>query len=364
MTFAEAAALTLRRHPEILAAEARARAAGLATTVPLIGNSEWRGRNETIGVMLDPVALLGFGPRGAEIELADARVRRAVTELAVARWRTVAEVAEAYRLHRVFQRLRAPALEDADLSDAPFARAGLASPVAAAALQAANAGAAAERAALDRLCQDQLSRIRHLLALPPHAALTPIHDDTPTLPDAPSLSELLDRPDLTLAVARFEVADAELRRAVAAQYPSLQIGPSMSLRGDPLRAMGMLKIPLLMHGAAAAAQERRAAARHDVEDALLEARLEAETAESARRVAGAVEARARAVLEARSAALRAAQTALAVEPEAFSGYAAAAREYVEAVSNYREAASTFAVADVRRAVAYGWPRQPATEDAL
>ena len=360
--FSEAAALTLSRHPEVLAAQARARAAGLARAVPWTINSEWRGRNEAIGAMLDPIAILGLGPRGAEIELADAQTERAVTELAVARWRSLAELAEAYALHRTAARLQPPELSEVQ-ADA-FDRAGLASAVAVAMLRAAEARARAEGVELQRLADDQLARMRHLLGLPPTATLTPLHDDGPVAPKEFRARDLLSRPDITLAAARFEIADREFRRAVAAQYPALQIGPSVSLRGDPLRAMGMLRLPIAMDGLAAAARERRTAARHEIKDALLEARLEAETAGAERAAAEATKMTAQAALEAQRAALLAARVALDVEPDAFESYAKTANEYVQAVSQSRSAAAALAVAEVRHAVAYGWPNSGLEEDLL
>ena len=50
-SFAEAASLALRQNPELRAAEARARAAGAAATVPLPVVGEWRGRNEAVGAI-------------------------------------------------------------------------------------------------------------------------------------------------------------------------------------------------------------------------------------------------------------------------------------------------------------------------
>jgi outer membrane protein TolC len=357
-TFDAAVLRTLRQHPELRAAEARARAAGAARTVPLPATGEWRGRNEAVGVMLDPIALLGFGPRGAAIEAAEARAVEAATQLAVARWRALGELAEAFALHHVATTLPTPEL---DLDVAAFERSGLASPVAAAMLRAATARARSERLELARLGRDQLARLRHLLGLPATAALD-VQTDEPSVEVRGDDRELLARPDLALAVARFEVADRDFRKAVTDQYPSFQIGPNVSLRGDPLRAMGMLNIPFAMHGLAAAARDRREAARHDVEDALLEARREASVARDELQTAAANRDAARSALTARQTAFDAARAALEVEPDAFQPFARAASEYLQAIAEHRRASSAHAVATVRFATAHGWPRVPETEE--
>ncbi len=358
-SFADAASLALRQNPELRAAEARARAAGAAATVPLPVVGEWRGRNEAVGAMLDPIALLGLGPRGAAMQAADAQAAQAATALAVARWRTLAELAEVFRLHRVAEELRPPGLGALD-ADA-YEQAGLASEVAAAMLRAADARARSEQVELDRLRDDQVARLRHLLGLPDGAVVELVHEADPVGPIDGELPELLSRPDVTLAAARFEVADREFRRAVAAQYPSFQLGPNVSLRGDPLRAMAMLNVPLGMQGLAEAARERREAARHDIEDVLLEAQREAQVADAARLAALATDETAQAMLAARRAAFVAASAAVEVEPDAFQRYAGAAGEYAKAAADRRRAAAALAVADVRHAVAYGWP-QPSNEE--
>lgn len=357
-TLAEASLLSLRQNPELRAAEARARAAGAAATVPLPLTGEWRGRNEAVGIMVDPIALLGLGPRGAAIGAADARAAAAATELAVARWRALAELAETFRLHAVAESLEIP---DVDLDVAAFERSGLASPVAADMLRAVQARARSERIEIARLRRDQLARLRHLLGLPATAQLEVVPSDwLPTVHE--SDAALLDRPDLTLATARFEVADRDFRKAAADQYPSLQIGPNVSLRGDPLRAMGMLNIPLAMHGLAAAARDRREAARHDIEDALLEARREASVARDELLAATASLEAAQAALRARSTAFVAARAALEVEPDAFTAFAMAANEQIQATAAHRMAAVAQARAEVAHAVAYGWPRPETPEE--
>ncbi|HIE72338.1 MAG TPA: TolC family protein, partial [Planctomycetes bacterium] len=235
----EAVVLALHQNAELRAAVASVRAAGGERTVPLPARTNWRGRAEAVEILLDPIALLGLGPRGAAIDAAHARHAEAVAQLTVTRWRVVAAVAEEFQIHAALNQLN---VVDLKLDVGAFERAGLASTVAAQQLRAAQLRATSERAELRRAHNDNRARLRELLGLPDHAALT-ITTMTESWLQQPrgAADELLSRPDLLLAAARFEVADRDFRKAVSDQYPSLQIGPNISLVGDPLRAMGMLK---------------------------------------------------------------------------------------------------------------------------
>ena len=363
-TVAEALALALRQHPELRALAARLRAAEAERTVPLPFAGELRGRNESIGLMVDPVALLGLGPRGGAIERQDAAWLEAAEQLAVARWRVAAEVVEAFAIDRALAELDVP---DWSFDVDAFAAAGLAAAADVARLQAAVALAGRERAELERERADNASRLRHLLGLSAAAELVLEHEDTAASDNvlqqpAGTLQDLLHRPDLALAAARFELADAEFRLAVQEQYPRLQIGPNVSLRGDPLRAMGMLQLPVLTGGRAVAARERRLAARADLEDALLEARSEAEQRDQALQVAVAALAASAAESRASAESMRAASAAVDVEVDAFGMLARAASERMRAVAQHRQAVLQHERAQVWRASAYGWPVQPHAAD--
>ena len=93
--------LALDQNPELRALEARARGAAAATTVALPTQGEWRGRNEVVGIMLDPIALLGIGPRGAAISAAEAQHVEAMQALAVGRWRVIAAIRRGLRGMRI-----------------------------------------------------------------------------------------------------------------------------------------------------------------------------------------------------------------------------------------------------------------------
>lgn len=351
----DAILLALRQNPELRALEARARAAGAATTVPLPTTGEFRGRNEAVGIMLDPIALLGLGPRGAAIDAAEARKVEAVTATVVERWRMVAAIAEQYLIDSAINDLSLPEL---DLDVPSFEAAGLASQVAANQLRAATARLASEQAELGRARADSLARLRQLLGLPDRATLNckSMNSDWLKQPQG-TTAELLERPDLALVTARFEVADAQFRQAVAEQYPSFQIGPNVSLRGDPLRAMGMLRIPIAMHGLAKAARERRQAARDDLEGAFLRARREATTGDTQLAAATALLDATAASLQASTSAFAAARASIEVEVDAFEHFAGTAQRVARDTMEHRKAALAHARAAVFRASAYGWPRQ-------
>lgn len=355
LTFAAAAQRTLRDNANLRALAAQTLAAGAMTTVPLTVTGEWRGRNRAVGAMLDPVALLGLGPRGAAIDAAHARAAAAATELAVARWRTLGELAEAFQVLEVLDHLQVP---EVHIDTAAYETAGLASPLAAARQRATEAQAASERTALQQLIRDQHSRLRELLGLPPHARVQVL--PTLRLPQPPAdadsrLRALLERPDVALAAARFEVLDQDFRLAVAEQYPRFELGPNVSLRGDPLRAMGALSLPIAMHGRAVAAGHRRDAARDEIEAALLAARRDAELAESARTAAQSAHDAAVATWQARADALLAARATLDVDPDGFERFTTTADELMRATIERRRTAIALARAAVRSSIATGWP---------
>ncbi|MBK8975591.1 MAG: TolC family protein [Planctomycetes bacterium] len=345
--------LALRANPEVRAREAEARAAGAETTVPQTLNVEYRGREQTLAPTLDPIALLGLGPRGAAIDAADARLAEALADLATARWRTLVAVAECFLVDAALAALDVP---DLALDVRAFEQAGLAAPVAVAELTAAQARARSEAVALERARTDNRADLRRLLGLDRSAALEllPVDPDWPRQPHG-SPGELLARPDLRLATARFEVADARFREAVAAQFPSLRIGPDVSLRGDPLNAMGMLQIPFGMDGLAAAARERRSAAREALAGAFLTAQQEVARADARLATAEADTAATATALRASATSLAASRVALEVEPDAFEPFVRAAQRALGDFREHRQAVVEVARARARRAEAWGWP---------
>jgi outer membrane protein TolC len=199
--------------------------------------------------------------------------------------------------------------------------------------------------------------LRELLGLPDHAQLTitAIVDDWLQQPEG-TAREIVTRPDLSLAAARFEVADAEFYQAVTEQYPSLKLGPNISLIGNPLRAMAMLQIPIGMQGLAEAARERREATRSELESAFLHARREASLSQQQLIATQAVAAATAAGLRSSTAAFDAAGASIEVEVDAFAKFANAATKVMRNTMEDRRAVLARVRAEVQRASAYGWPR--------
>jgi hypothetical protein len=194
--------------------------------------------------------------------------------------------------------------------------------------------------------------LRNLLGLPAgtHVELAP-SDAEPLRQPQGTDGAVLARPDLALATARFRVADAEFRAAVADQYPSLMLGPEFPLRGDPLELMAILRVPIGMAGRAEAARERREAARATLASAYVQASNGACTAERELAAAAAGETGAALSLRASTKELATARVALQVEIEGFDRYAKAAAMVVRDTMERRAATTAHVRARVQRAVA-------------
>lgn len=352
LSFDAAVAFALDHNPELQALAAEARAAG-ADVPPTMLEGQWDGHEERLAVMLDPIALLRFGERGAAVDLAAARGDEAMAALAVARWRLVGRIAEVYAALAALETVPVPTVA---VDPEPFVRAGLASPLGAAQLRAAAGGAAAEATAHGADRAALLADLCRLLGLPAGAALTAA-TGAPGLPDVAASEEaLLRRPDLALALAQYRVADAAFRSAVRAQYPSIAIGPDLPLSsGGGVDVMTFVKLPLFADGPAAAAKERRTAARARLVEAFVAASAEAHVAASQHRASAQRADAAAAGAEASAMALTAATTALATEVDAFGPVAGSAAEAVRMASEHRLAAVAAARARVQHAVAWGWP---------
>jgi hypothetical protein len=350
-TFPEAVALAFEQNPTLVALAARARAAG-AVTVPIEVQSEWRSDTEMLSVMVDPVALLGWGPRGGALGVAKAEAEAAVQELATGRWQVAAAIAEGFAVDGALAGLDVPPI---DVPVDAFEQAGLAGPLAAAQVRSAMARAEAERVELQNARESNLAEVRALLGLPARAALELVPGGAIVAPATEA--GLLQRPDLALAAAKFGLADAEFRAAVADQYPTLMVGPEIPLKGDPLQAMAVLRLPIGMHGRAAAAGERREAARAELAAAYLAASREAGNAARERETASAQAKAAAASQQASAVALRTSLVGADVEPDAmaFERIAEAAGMVVRETMERRVASVGAARAGVRAAVACGWP---------
>lgn len=348
-TFEQALALAFRQNPELRAAAARARAAG-ADLEPFALQGEYRSGRKMLGVMVDPIALLDLGPRGAQNAVLDAEAAAAVVELAHARWRVAAGLAEVVAIELGLAELAVPVIAvDADA----YERAGLASVVDAERVRAAKAMAAAERLALDTERERNRTRLLRLLGLPMTADVriaTPVIDP-PVRDDA----ALLRRPDLALATARFGTADAEFRAAVAAQYPTLMIGPEFPLGTSAVEWMSVVRLPIGAWGRARAAHANREAARADLEAAFLDASRQARDLEVIVAETGARAQAAHAALLASAGRLAAALTAVEVDVDAFAMVAEAAGMTIRDTAARRQAELAHRRASNELDVAYGWP---------
>lgn len=352
LSFPDAVGFALAHNPQLQALAAQARAAGADIAATEI-QGQWSSDTSRMALMVDPIALLRLGQRGAAIELTKAREGEALATLAAARWRLIGRIAEVFAAHRELLALPTPDVA-ADL--AAFASAGLASPNAIAQATAAQAGASAEQQALAAERAALQVELRQLLGAPAGVPLVllPIEPD---FPSPPPLTEtaLLARPDLAIQHARYEVAEAEFARTCADQYPSLQIGPDLPLGASGIESMAWFKIPLDASGPAHAARQRRIAARANLVEAFVTASNEATAADLAAEVATSKLRATTAAANASANAARAARSALAVEVDVFERFAERAAMAVRDAAEHRTAAITAARARIRLATARGWP---------
>lgn len=355
LDFTAAVEFAFAHNPELLALAAQARAAGV-DVMPTDAQVQLQDRR--LASMIDPLALLGLAQRGAAVALADARAEAAVRELLQARWRTAAALAEVFATQRVLDEQRPPTVL---VPSAVFAAAGLASPAAVAEAEAAAANAQAEHAAIAAERAALRAELIALLGAAPGSTpqLTHPPADWPPVRE-PDTTAIHARPDLALALALYRTADAELRKAVAEQYPSLMVGPDFPLGAGMIEPMAIVRLPLDARGPARAANERREAARLRVAAALLAAHAEVDTAHAAHTAAAQRADATRAAAAATRAKLQVAEAALATEVDAFETFADRAPMAVRDAVEARMAAVAAARARVRLAVACGWPAEGAS----
>ncbi len=348
--FAHAVGFAYAHSPELLRLRAEARAAGL-DVMPFDVTAGYDQHDEQVMATFDPVALV---QRGAAAKAAHARQVAALAALREEERKLAAEIAECFLIEGALGGRTLPA-------EAPepqaFVEAGLASDAAAAQARSAREARAAEELTISAERTANLARLRRLLGLgadaPLAVSLPP--GPFPSIPEA-SRERLLKRPDLALALARYDVADAEFREAVRMQYPSIEIGPAYRWDGSGWGALAELRVPIGASKQARAAEERREAARHAVEAALLAAEEEAATREAELRAAIARAKAAGAEADAMAREYEAATARLEVEGDAFGEAAWRAATAVAAAAEARESAVLEARARVAYAAAYGWPR--------
>jgi hypothetical protein len=352
LDFASAVAYARANSPELKSLAAQARAAGFdVPPVNVVAGTNLSGDHGAITT--DPVALLKLGPRGAAAKLADARQAEILTALAQEERRIGAAVAEAFLLERTLRGLQVPHI---DVNAASFHAAGLASDVDRDRVRAARLAQRAETRTIEAEREANLARLRALLGLGSGARLELVLPEGafPALPE-PTRRNLLQRPDLAVALARYKTADAALKKAVADQYPSIVIGGTLEFDGTHFGGVGAIRVPLGAGKPARAAIERREAARLQVEAVLLQAQQEAGERAAEYDAAQARAAATAAAAQVTASALRSSLVRLEVTPDAFRDAAQNANKAVFAAGLAREAAVQEARARVGLASAYGWP---------
>lgn len=358
LTFPQAVRFAVRNAPDLAALRARAAAEAIDPprgSIDLEAGVDEEGRGMG-SVSFDALSLLGIGP--VETERALSRARRA--EALVAHHERAREVAgllaEEYAVLAALEGLTVP---EARMDASAYVRAGLESGAAESAVEATDAERAAERRTRDAEAEAARLRIKALLGLRPDAAVT-LAGVTPaaTWPDAPAAtSETILATDARIQrlVAAYEVADAEVRRAVVAQQPGLELSPGIAL--DPTAFLGSvrLRLPLGLGSTVCAAEAAREAARLDVGAAILSAWGEAAQARVAAGAAADRLAAARRRVTTNEALFGAARVRVEAGGGSLMEAIFAADGVVMASRDLREAAMEEARARVKAARANGWP---------
>lgn len=346
-------------NPTLRALRARAEAVNLEPPAGPIGVGVERDMDGRVASSLsfDVLSLLGVGPRQAERALARARrSEAALTHLEEAR-KVAGDLAEVFAVQRALADLLPP---DEAPDPRAFVDAGLevaASERVAAAVGQARQAELAEREALRRMLRAAAARL--LGARPdqaPELALAaPISPAWPEVPAASWPAVVAARADLQRLLAAYETADAELRRAVAGQVPTIEVEPGLA--SDPTKAFGMVRLhlPVGADREAVAAEAAREAAREDLVAGILHALADAETAAAELAAAETHVGAARARLVADDDLVRTARARLASGDATSLELVMAVRDAVEASGALREAVVAAARARVAAARAAGWP---------
>ncbi|MGE0193150.1 MAG: hypothetical protein AB7T63_14035 [Planctomycetota bacterium] len=344
------------RHPELIALRAEAAAIDPDPARVRIDAEAKVRDGEVAEVMLgtEVLALLGLGPRGAQIALARALREEAclrVHERARAR---VGELAEAYAVHAALEALPAlPAAPDMGV----WREAGLASD----ALDEAAAGVAEALEVEAALRAIEMRRAREAISVLvgsiPDDHVVPVAPTGPWPPVAAGSEDapVLARGDLLRRLAAVTVAERALRVAAQQQWPDLMLRLGQGIDpSTPLQTIG-LSIPLDAPRKVAVARKRRDAVAKRLDEGVHAAL--AETAAAARD-AEAAEARVRGVvadLRTVDAVVTAERARLDTTPDALSAWVEVQGRRATLARAERESRVAAARARVRAAVAAGWP---------
>lgn len=356
LSFDEAVRFAVAHNPDLVALRARAAAVNVdppREPVEAGGGVDMDHRGE-LSVSLDALSLLGLGVRPHEVALACAR-RSEATSAHHARAREIAgEIAECFAVERALSALVEP---DAHVDVSSFVRAGLESSAAQTASEATAASGDAERAA--RVAEREANRavLARLLGVAPGTVVhvAPVAADWPAVARPTPTALALSLGEVQRRIAAFEVADRDVRRAVAAQYPSVMLEPGFS--PDPAALFGAvrLKLPVGLAPEVCALEAAREAARADVESAVLDGVREADESRARWTSAGAALSAARKRVESSAAMLKGARIRLEVSTSSPIETVLATDAVVDAAVAVRMASVDEARARVRAARAAGWP---------
>jgi hypothetical protein len=264
------------------------------------------------------------------------------------------DLAEAFAVEGALAALRDP---DSKVDASAYVQAGLESGAAETAASATRAEWAAEAAAREAERTSNRSAVARLLGIGEGASPTLRLPDPqwPAVPEPTPAALIAGRADIQRLVAAFEVADAELRRAVAGQYPGLLLEPQVAFDPTALFGAVRLRIPVGASAQVRTAECAREAARADAEAGVLAALDEARRARARHRSALATLAAARTRVDASGQILRATRTRLEVSSGSVIETVFAADAVVAGARSLREASIEEARTRVRAAAAAGWP---------
>jgi outer membrane protein TolC len=356
LTFEEAVRFAIAHDPDLLALRARAAAVNVGLVPQPVGvdaGVDMQRRPEA-GLMIDAFSLLGIGPARADRALARARRSEVWMRHHEHVWELAATVAESFAVHRA---LADHAVPDVALPAEAYVEAGIEIEAVRTVAGATDAEVAAERRALAAETAKNAWVLLRRLGLPPTAnlAIALPERSWPTVAPATTRAVLASRADLQRGLASYETADHELRKAVAAQVPSLVLTPMWSFDEAWLFGRVGLRLPVGAPGEARAALAAREAARHDLAGQVLDALGEAAAAREDAAVAAARLDAARRRAKASQEVFDAAKGRVELTGASLMDAAMAAEAAIAASRDLREAAVEEARARVRAARAQGWP---------
>ena len=358
LTYEAAVRFAVEHDPDLLALRARAEAVNVSPPKePIeVGAGVDADHRFQADASLDALSLLGLGTRNSERALACAR-RSEAWIAHHQRVREVAgEIAEAFAVEAAFAAL--PATPRLDTDAAAYVRAGLEGSVAESAAKATQADREVEDSA--RATERRANRLALARRLGVRGEVVPAGlppGFPPVDPPVPAVV-VRARAEVQRRIAAFEVADRQVWRAVAGQYPAVLLEPGIA--ADPASLFGAvrLRIPVGAGREVTAAHAAREAARQDVEGAVLDALREADESRTRWEAAELALAAARGRLDAEQQLFRASLTRAQVAGGPVIETVAAADTVVESARSLREAAVEAARARVRAAIAAGWPSAP------